>query len=168
MVLMRIVRRKSYFLQTRRDTVTLRPSQFVTSRRSWVQYPTLYNEKTRLIAICSANPKKNKKLEKKAKNILTNQTICDIIVAFAGMAELADALDSGSSGGNFVEVQVLLPAPPKALKTLCFRGFFCSRTCWQTHNHGASHGVMCLPIFAPMLPWSKDSYSDTSDRHRRG
>ena len=32
------------------------------------------------------------------------------------MAELADALDSGSSGGNFVEVQVLLPAPSKGYK----------------------------------------------------
>ena len=30
---------------------------------------------------------------------------------FAGMAELADALDSGFSEGNFVKVQVLLPAP---------------------------------------------------------
>ena len=29
----------------------------------------------------------------------------------AGMAELADALDSGSSESNFMQVQVLFPAP---------------------------------------------------------
>ena len=31
-------------------------------------------------------------------------------IEYAGMAELADALDSGSSESNFMEVQVLLPA----------------------------------------------------------
>lgn len=33
----------------------------------------------------------------------------------AGMAELADALDSGSNGRKAVQVQVLLPAPKKDL-----------------------------------------------------
>ena len=41
----------------------------------------------------------------------------DIIVRLinkhAGVAELADALDSGSSGRKAVQVQVLLPAPKK-------------------------------------------------------
>ena len=32
-------------------------------------------------------------------------------LSFAGMAELADALDSGSSESNFMQVQVLFPAP---------------------------------------------------------
>ena len=32
-------------------------------------------------------------------------------IEYAGMAELADALDSGSSESNFMQVQVLFPAP---------------------------------------------------------
>ena len=67
---------------------------------------------------------------------------------YAGMAELADALDSGSSGGNFVEVQVLLPAPPKALKTLRFRGFFLSfflgRHITTVHHLGVCVCLFCL------------------------
>ena len=36
------------------------------------------------------------------------------LLIYADMAELVDALDSGSSGSNPVEVQILLPAPLKA------------------------------------------------------
>ena len=50
--------------------------------------------------------------------VLTRPTGCNIIFlaennfsSYAVVAELADALDSGSSGGNFVEVQVLSTAP---------------------------------------------------------
>ena len=40
------------------------------------------------------------------------------------MAELADALDSGSSESNFMEVQVLLPASAKSLENTVFSRLF--------------------------------------------
>ena len=46
------------------------------------------------------------------KKHLTEWQCGDIILSVpAGMAELADALDSGSSESNFMQVQVLFPAP---------------------------------------------------------
>ena len=49
----------------------------------------------------------------------------------AGVAELADALDSGSSESNFMQVQVLFPAPAKLFakaKSFCFTFFRISPT----------------------------------------
>ena len=54
------------------------------------------------------------------------------------MAELADALDSGSSESNFMKVQVLLPAPSKgnekdiAQETPDFIGGFAVSTAEKT------------------------------------
>ena len=41
------------------------------------------------------------------------------------MAKLADAQDSGSCGGDFVQVQVLSSAPSRLLKELVRVPFFC-------------------------------------------
>ena len=46
---------------------------------------------------------------------------------FAGMAELADALDSGSSESNFMQVQVLFPAPTKKARQKRRASFFANR-----------------------------------------
>ena len=57
--------------------------------------------------------RKRKKANDKRKKDLTCRLNRDIITKSsrqAGVAELADALDSGSSGSNLVEVQVLSPA----------------------------------------------------------
>ena len=59
---------------------------------------------------------KKEKLELFSKKNLTKPIGYDIMWnvrkrTYAGMAELADALDSGSSRGSSVKVQVLLPAP---------------------------------------------------------
>jgi hypothetical protein len=62
------------------------------------------------------------------KKQLTKPNLADIIIQvaaanaamkseYADMAELADALDSGSNEGNFMEVQVLLSAPKQKNRT---------------------------------------------------
>ena len=67
------------------------------------------------------------------------------------MAELADALDSGSSRGSSVKVQVLLPAPLKALKTLRFRGFSLSKVLTDASplTKFLFAKALCLPIILP-------------------
>ena len=47
---------------------------------------------------------------------------------YAGMAELADALDSGSNGRKAVQVQVLLPAPKSTAPIIKSELFFFYQT----------------------------------------
>ena len=56
------------------------------------------------------------------------------------MAELADALDSGSNGRKAVQVQVLLPAPPKSLENTEFSRLFAF---YFPLSHGG-RGAACL------------------------
>lgn len=55
--------------------------------------------------------------------------LCDKIILFAGMVELADTLDLGSNG-IAVQVQVLLPAPQKGQFVLRRIGLFARSVLW--------------------------------------
>ena len=69
---------------------------------------------------------------KLSKRQFTDKAICAVsdprrvkTEEFADVAELADALDSGSSGGDFVKVQVLSSAPKlKLISVGKFQGEF--------------------------------------------
>jgi hypothetical protein len=84
-------------------------------------------------------------------------------ISYAGMAELADALASGASGGNPVEVQVLLPAPFKhqkhVAKATCFFSLYTKKEEPTTmHSHGPPPlkradilVVVCLTLLVELI-----------------
>ena len=75
-------------------------------------------------------------------------------ILYAGMAELADALASGASGGNPVEVQFLLPAPIKE-RTHCESSvffllptiFYKQKSIINGQDQYNNKNKMCLIIF---------------------
>ena len=62
------------------------------------------------------------------------------------MAELADALDSGSSRGSSVKVQVLLPAPPKSLENTEFSRLFAFSFPLSHGGRGIHHLSILVPF----------------------
>ena len=74
------------------------------------------------------------------------------------MAELADALDSGSSEGNFMQVQVLLPAPKnKGLLRLSFifiqsEGLVCNRRkAYVISSQSELYVIKSQDLYVPFL-----------------
>ena len=64
------------------------------------------------------------------------------------MAELADALDSGSSRGSSVKVQVLLPAPQKSLENTEFSRLFAFYFPLSHGGRGMHHLWRCICRFS--------------------
>ena len=86
-------------------------------------------------------------------------TRADSVVPIAEVAELVDALASGASGGNPVEVQVLSSAPVpqtttdhyKSLNTLIFIGYLaqcCSACLSFVVHHSPNNGARMEPVWS--------------------
>ena len=82
------------------------------------------------------------------------------------MAELADALDSGSNGRKAVQVQVLLPAPSKSLENTEFSRLFAFSFPLSHSGYGMLYLWRCVCLFSvrfytlsgnitlnPMITW---------------
>ena len=74
---------------------------------------------------------------------------------FAGMAELADALDSGSSESNFMQVQVLFPAPNQYNPNQIFQigngfGFF---LIFQSQRYNTLDLASKVSVPRAEIPW---------------